>query len=77
MAPRDAIYRLKGQWEVENRGVAPHIEVMMDPKAVREGHDPQLEKAVETVMEMLKQHPLPEYPRPAYPNYHPVMPPLP
>ena len=37
----------------------------MDPKLVREGHDPQLEKAVDTVMEMLKEHPLPEYPRPA------------
>jgi len=77
MAPRDAIYGLKGEWEVENHGVKPDIEVMMDPKAVREGHDPQLEKAVETVMEMLKQHPLPEYPKPAYPDYHPVMPSLP
>jgi len=77
MAPRDAIYGLKGDWEVENHGIAPDIEVMMDPKLVREGHDPQLEKAVETVMEMLKEHPLPEYPKPKYPDYHPVMPPLP
>ena len=76
-APRDAIYGLKGDWEVENHGVAPDIEVGMDPKLVREGHDPQLEKAIETVMEMLKQHPLPEYVRPAYPDFHPVMPPLP
>ena len=77
MAPRWAIYGLKGEWEVENHGVPPDIEIGMDPKLVREGHDPQLEKAVETVMEMLKQHPMPEYPKPAYPNYHPVMPPLP
>jgi len=77
MAPRWAIYGLKGDWEVENHGIAPDIEVMMDPKLVREGHDPQLEKAVETVMEMLKEHPLPEYPKPKYPDYHPVMPPLP
>ena len=76
-APRMAIYGLKGQWEVENHGVAPDIEVMMDPKLVREGHDPQLERAVETVMELLKEHPLPKYSSPAYPNYHPVMPPLP
>ena len=40
---------------------------MMDPKLVREGHDPQLEKAVETVMELLKEHPLPEYPSPRIP----------
>jgi tricorn protease len=77
MAPRDAIYGLKGDWEVENHGVAPDIEIGMDPKLVREGHDPQLEKAIETVMGMLKQHPLPEYVRPAYPDFHPVMPPLP
>jgi tricorn protease len=77
MAPRDAIYGLHGEWEVENHGVAPDIEVIMDPKLVRGGHDPQLEKAVETVMKMLKEHPLPEYPRPAYPDFHPVLPPLP
>ena len=77
MAPRWAIYGLKGEWEVENHGIKPDIEVMMDPKLVREGHDPQLEKAVETVMELLKEHPLPEYPKPQYPDYHPVMPSLP
>jgi tricorn protease len=77
MAPRWAIYGLKGDWEVENHGIAPDIEVMMDPKLVREGHDPQLEKAVETVMQLLKEHPMPEYVRPAYPDFHPVLPPLP
>jgi tricorn protease len=76
-APRSAIYGLKGEWEVENHGVAPDIEVMMDPKLVRQGHDPQLEKAVETVMKMLQEHPLPTYPKPSYPDYHPVLPPLP
>ena len=49
----------------------------MDPKLVREGHDPQLEKAVEMIMQMLKEHPLPSYPRPAYTDHHPVLPPLP
>jgi tricorn protease len=77
MAPRWAIYGLKGEWEVENHGVAPDIAVMMDPKLMREGHDPQLEKAVETVMELLKEHPVPDYPKAKYPDYHPVMPPLP
>jgi len=77
MAPRWAIYGLQGEWEVENHGIKPDIEISMDPKAVREGHDPQLEKAVETVMDLLKQHPLPDYPKPAYPDYHPVMPSLP
>ena len=69
-APRVAIYGLKGEWEVENRGITPDIEVDMDPALVRQGHDPQLEKAVEVVLEELKKQPLPEYKKPAYPNYH-------
>jgi tricorn protease len=69
-APRIAIYGLRGEWEVENHGIQPDIEVEMDPKLVREGHDPQLEKAVEVVMELLKKNPAPHYERPAYPNYH-------
>jgi len=70
MAPRDAIYGLNGDWEVENHGIPPDYDVDLDPAAVRQGHDPQLEKAVEVVMQLLKEHPLPEYKRPNYPNYH-------
>jgi tricorn protease len=69
-APRAAIYGLKGDWEVENHGVAPDFEVDLDPAAWRDGHDAQLEKAIEVVMQQLKEHPLPEIKRPAYPNYH-------
>ena len=69
-APRDAIYGLKGDWEVENHGIAPDYDVDLDPAAVRQGHDPQLEKAVEVVMQLLKEHPLPTYQHPPYPNYH-------
>lgn len=43
-APRGAIYGLQDEWEVENRGIAPDIEVEMDPALVRQGRDPQLEK---------------------------------
>jgi tricorn protease len=69
-APRIAIYGLKGDWEVENHGVPPDMEVELDPKAVREGHDPQLEAGVKKVMELLQQNPQPTYPKPPYPNYH-------
>jgi tricorn protease len=69
-APRAAIYGLNGEWEVENRGVAPDYEVDLDPAAYRQGHDAQLDKAIEVVMQQLKEHPLPQYKRPAYPNYH-------
>ncbi len=69
-APRAAIYGLKGEWEVENHGVAPDVEVDLDPAAYRNGHDAQLDKAIEVVMQQLKEHPLPQFQRPAYPNYH-------
>jgi tricorn protease len=75
-APRWAIFGLHGQWEVENHGIAPDIEVWQDPALIRQGHDPQLEKAVEVLMQQLKAHPAPSYPDPAYPDYHPTMPPV-
>ncbi|MDQ6760060.1 MAG: PDZ domain-containing protein [Acidobacteriota bacterium] len=69
-APNLAFYNLKGEWDVENRGVAPAIEVEYDPAAVKAGHDPQLEKAVEVLMAELKKTPAPVYKRPDFPNYH-------
>jgi tricorn protease len=68
--PDLAFYTPDGVWDVENHGVPPDVEVEMDPKLVRDGHDPQLEKAIEVVMEMLKKNPPPAVKRPAYPNYH-------
>src|SRR5256885_4865954 len=38
-APRGAIYGLHGEWEVENRGIAPDIEVENDPASVAAGHE--------------------------------------
>jgi tricorn protease len=73
-APRWAIYGLHGQWEIENHGVAPDFEVDLDPKLVREGHDPQLERSVDVALGLLKKHPAETYPRPPYPNYHDVLP---
>ena len=70
-APNFAFYTPEGKWEIENHGVAPDIEVEMDPAAWRAGHDPQLEKAVEVLLEELKKHPRPPQPkRPPFPNYH-------
>jgi len=69
-APRWAFYGLNGEWDVENHGIAPDVEVDLDPKLVREGHDPQLERAVAVAMEMLKKNPPATYRKPPYPNYH-------
>jgi len=69
-APRVAFYNPAGEWEVENYGTTPDIEVELDPQAWRAGHDPQLEKAVSVVLEELRKNPLPKPRKPAYPNYH-------
>ena len=68
-APNGAVYGLGGEWEVENVGVGPDIEVEYDPAVWRTGRDPQLEKAVEWLLEELRKNPPKEYKRPAYPDY--------
>ena len=68
-APHFAFYTPEGKWEIENHGVAPDVEVEMDPKAWRQGRDPQLEKSVEVVLEALRKTPPLQPKRPAYPNY--------
>lgn len=69
-APSSGIYNpLTGEWEVENIGVPPDIEVEQEPALVRKGHDPQLEKAVEVALEELKKNPPPVLRRPAFPNH--------
>jgi tricorn protease len=70
MAPRYAIYGLNGDWEVENHGIAPDVDVEELPKDVAAGHDRQLETGVQIVLDELKAHPVPEIPIPPYPNYH-------
>jgi tricorn protease len=69
-APHFAFYTPEGKWEIENHGVSPDIEIDLDPKAWRAGHDVQLEKAVEWLMQDLKKNPPKEHQRPPYPNYH-------
>jgi len=64
-SPRMAIFSPQGEWEVENVGVSPDIEVEMDPKLVAAGHDPQLEKAVAVALEELEQAPVVRPSRPA------------
>ncbi len=73
-APRMALYDLNGKWEVENVGIAPDVEVQNDPKLVRQGRDPQLEKAVEIVLAELKKNPPKDYAIPPYPKYPPRWP---
>jgi tricorn protease len=66
-SPQVAIYGIFGRWDSENEGVAPDIEVEEDPALWRQGHDPQLERAVAHLMDELKRNPPPKYKRPPYP----------
>ncbi|MGD0524229.1 MAG: PDZ domain-containing protein [Polyangiaceae bacterium] len=76
-APRWALYGTKGEFEVENKGIAPDVEVEQDPALVRQGHDPQLERAVQLALDALAKNPPPKLARPPYPNYGPRLPKLP
>jgi tricorn protease len=76
-APRWAIYGTAGQWEVENEGIPPDIEVVQDPEMVRQGHDPQLERAVSVALDALQRQKPMHFMRPAYPDRKPVLPDLP
>lgn len=67
-APRLAIFSPDGEWEVENEGVAPDIEVEMTPRLVIEGRDPQLETAIELILQALEKEPRPRVSRPASPS---------
>lgn len=53
VAPRGGFFNTDGEWDVEGKGIAPDVEVFMDPKAVIQGRDPQLEKAVEEALRLL------------------------
>jgi tricorn protease len=57
-APRWALYNPEtGQFDVENIGVAPDIEIDLDPALWRQGHDPQPKKASRLLSSSLKSIP--------------------
>ncbi len=66
-APNLAIWTERG-FEVENEGVAPDIEVEQDPKAVAEGRDPQLDRAIEVALKALDAQPATKPQRPPFPE---------
>lgn len=65
-APNVAIWTEDG-FIVENTGVDPDIEVDMIPAEVIQGKDPQLEKAIEVIMEELKSNPVKQQTKPPFP----------
>ncbi len=67
-APTFAFYETDGTWGVEGHGVDPDIEVIDDPAQMVDGGDPQLDAAIEHMLDELKRHPYVAPQRPAYPD---------
>jgi tricorn protease len=68
-APRVSIWTPEGEYAVENHGVAPDVDVDLEPAAWRAGHDSQLEKAVALLMDELKKRPVASAKRPPFPTW--------
>jgi tricorn protease len=67
--PNNAFYGKAGQWWVENRGAIPDIEIENDPNLVMAGGDPQLEKAIVTILAAIAKNDKNKFPPvPAYPD---------
>ncbi|MCC6771311.1 MAG: hypothetical protein IT360_08890 [Gemmatimonadaceae bacterium] len=47
------LHQLASKWDAENAGVAPDIEGEKRSRAVNDGHDPQLERAVQKALRLL------------------------
>ncbi len=58
IAPRGGFFARDNKWAVENEGVGPDVDVENWPKDVIAGHDPQLERAVQEALRMLKEKPV-------------------
>jgi tricorn protease len=69
-APSSGVWGPNSQWDAENVGIHPDIEVEQDPELVRQGRDPQLERAIKEVMAELEKNPVKMPKRPAYPDHH-------
>ena len=67
VAPRGGFFDREGKWAVEGEGVAPDIEVIQFPDKVLDGKDPQLERAVQEALNLLKTQSVKLKPEPAPP----------
>ncbi len=64
----NAFYGREGKWLIENHGADPDYLIDNDPASVVAGRDPQLEKAIEVILEKIKKNPLNFSGTPAYPK---------
>ncbi|PAU93969.1 hypothetical protein CK503_09900 [Aliifodinibius salipaludis] len=68
IAPRGGFFNTDGEWDVEDEGISPDIQVMQKPAAVINGGDPQLRRSVNEALNLLKDHNVELKEEPAPPN---------
>jgi tricorn protease len=56
--PRGGFFNLQGEWDVENKGIAPDVVIDIMPKDVAAGRDPQLEIGVQEALKLLQSSPV-------------------
>lgn len=56
-APAFRFLSTEGEWDIENVGVAPDIEVIDRPEQMAKGFDPSLEKGIEVLLKELQNNP--------------------
>jgi tricorn protease len=66
--PTFAFYELDGTWGVEGHGVDPDYVVSDDPALWQNGRDPQLDKAIELMLDAIRAEPYEAPRRPGYPD---------
>lgn len=66
-SPNFGVFDLKGNYIIENEGVAPDVFVEQTPKDLLEGKDPQLEKTIQILLEEIKTYPYQKIEKPADP----------
>jgi len=64
----NAFYGAAGKWLVENHGADPDILLDNDPASAAAGKDVQLDKALEVILQRIKENPFTFPARPAYPK---------
>ncbi len=67
-APSFSFYETDGTWGIEGHGVDPDIKVIDDPALMVDGGDPQLDAAIDLMLNEIKRNPYVKPDRPDYPN---------
>lgn len=64
--PDARLYGADGKWFAEGYGIKPDIEVWDDPALLARGNDPQLSRAVQEALKLVKEKPRKLHPRPKF-----------